>query len=170
MDLYFMQHGAATSEAENPERPLTQAGQAAVQTVPTRARAAGVHVGVCVHSGKLRAEQSAQLFMAGPLSDGRDSRIGGARPGIPRADPASAPSFAQGAAGELAAGPPHAVALANLPRDSVRPSPRPHLTALSDHQPVVRRVEVSATEPGPNPATDDGTECARRLGHTVGQA
>jgi phosphohistidine phosphatase len=63
MDLYLMQHGEATSEAENPERPLTEAGRAAVRRVSERARAAGVHVGVCVHSGKLRAEQSAQLFM-----------------------------------------------------------------------------------------------------------
>jgi phosphohistidine phosphatase len=64
MDLYLMQHGEATTEAENPERPLTEAGRAAVQRVSARARAVGVHVGVCVHSGKLRAEQTAQLFMA----------------------------------------------------------------------------------------------------------
>jgi phosphohistidine phosphatase len=63
MDLYLMQHGEATTEAENPERPLTQAGRAAVQRVSIRARAVGAHVGVCVHSGKLRAEQTAQLFM-----------------------------------------------------------------------------------------------------------
>ena len=63
MDLYLMQHGEATTEAGNPERPLTEAGRAAVQRVSTRARAVGVHVGVCVHSGKLRAEQTAQLFV-----------------------------------------------------------------------------------------------------------
>ena len=62
MDLYLMQHGEATTEAENPERPLTEAGRAAVQRVSVRARAVGVHVGLCVHSGKLRAEQTAQLF------------------------------------------------------------------------------------------------------------
>ena len=63
MDLYLMQHGEATTEAENPERPLTEAGRAAVERVSIRARAAGVHVGVCVHSGKLRAEQTALLFV-----------------------------------------------------------------------------------------------------------
>ena len=63
MDLYLMQHGEATTEAEDSERPLSESGRAAVQRVSARARAAGVHVGVCVHSGKLRAEQSAQLFM-----------------------------------------------------------------------------------------------------------
>src|SRR4051812_34740274 len=64
MDLYLMQHGEATSEAENPERPLTEAGRAAVQRVSARARAAGVHVGACVHSGKLRTEETARLFVA----------------------------------------------------------------------------------------------------------
>jgi phosphohistidine phosphatase len=63
MDLYLMQHGEATTETENPERPLTEAGRAAVRRVSARASAAGVQVGVCVHSGKLRAAQSAELFM-----------------------------------------------------------------------------------------------------------
>jgi hypothetical protein len=31
MDLYLMQHGHATTEAEDPERPLTDAGRAAVR-------------------------------------------------------------------------------------------------------------------------------------------
>jgi phosphohistidine phosphatase len=68
VDLYLMQHGEPTTEAENPERPLTDAGRAAVQRVSARARAADVRVGVCVHSGKLRAEETARLFAA-QLSD-----------------------------------------------------------------------------------------------------
>jgi phosphohistidine phosphatase len=68
MDLYLMQHGEATTEAENPDRPLTGAGRAVVERVSARARAAGVHVGVCVHSGKLRAEETARLFV-GQLGD-----------------------------------------------------------------------------------------------------
>jgi phosphohistidine phosphatase len=63
MDLYLMQHGEATTNAENPERPLTDAGRAAIQRVAARARDAGVRVSRCVHSGKLRAEQTAQLLM-----------------------------------------------------------------------------------------------------------
>jgi phosphohistidine phosphatase len=63
MDLYLMQHGQATTDAENPERPLTAAGRAAVQRVAARARAAGVSVALSVHSGKLRAEQTAQLLV-----------------------------------------------------------------------------------------------------------
>jgi phosphohistidine phosphatase len=63
MDLYLMQHGEATTEVENPERPLTEAGSAAVERVSARARAVGVRVGVCVHSGKRRAEQTAQILV-----------------------------------------------------------------------------------------------------------
>ena len=63
MDLYLMQHGQATTETEDPERPLTDAGRAAVQRVAKRARAAGVRISGCVHSGKLRAEQTAQLLV-----------------------------------------------------------------------------------------------------------
>src|SRR6478752_1111244 len=33
MDLYLMQHGQATTETEDPERPLTDAGRSAVQRV-----------------------------------------------------------------------------------------------------------------------------------------
>jgi phosphohistidine phosphatase len=63
VDIFLMQHGEAASEAENPDRPLTDAGRAAVQRVAARAEAAGVHVGPCVHSGKLRAEQTARLLV-----------------------------------------------------------------------------------------------------------
>ncbi len=62
MDLYLMQHGQATTEAEDPERPLTDAGRAAVRRVAARARTVGVRIGLCVHSGKLRAEQTARLL------------------------------------------------------------------------------------------------------------
>lgn len=59
MDLYLMQHGEAVSEQQDPARPLTDAGRAAVERVAARALAAGVQVDACVHSGKTRAEQSA---------------------------------------------------------------------------------------------------------------
>ena len=65
MDLYLMQHGQATTETEDPERPLTDAGRAAVQRVAKRARAADVRISSCLHSGKLRAEQTAQLLVSG---------------------------------------------------------------------------------------------------------
>ena len=56
MALYLMQHGEATTEAENAGRPLTETGRAAVERVAARANAADVRIDRCVHSGKLRAE------------------------------------------------------------------------------------------------------------------
>jgi phosphohistidine phosphatase len=63
MDLYLMQHGQATTDDETPKRPLTDAGRVAVRRVAARARAAGVRVSHCVHSGRLRAEQTARLLV-----------------------------------------------------------------------------------------------------------
>jgi phosphohistidine phosphatase len=62
MDLYLMQHGEATAEAEDPARPLTPAGRATVEQVAGHAGASGVRIQRCLHSGKLRAEQTAQLL------------------------------------------------------------------------------------------------------------
>ncbi len=61
MDLYLMQHAEAARAQDDPARPLTEGGRAAVQRVAGHARAAGVQLDRCVHSGKLRAEQTAQL-------------------------------------------------------------------------------------------------------------
>ena len=65
MDLYLMQHGVAVPEEEDPERPLSEAGQEGVQKVVERARAAGVRIDLCLHSGKRRAEQTALALAIG---------------------------------------------------------------------------------------------------------
>jgi phosphohistidine phosphatase len=62
MDLFLMQHGEAMREEDDPARPLTGAGRTAVRRVAERARASNVHLDRCVHSGRLRAEQSARLL------------------------------------------------------------------------------------------------------------
>lgn len=62
MDLYLMQHGVAAAEEEDPSRPLTAAGRAEVEAVAARARDLGVRADRCVHSGKLRAEQTATIL------------------------------------------------------------------------------------------------------------
>jgi phosphohistidine phosphatase len=66
MNVYLMQHGEAAAEADDPARPLTDAGRAAVTRVAIRAQAAGLAIDRFVHSGKLRAEQTAQI-LAAPL-------------------------------------------------------------------------------------------------------
>jgi phosphohistidine phosphatase len=83
MDLYLMQHGQATTETEDPDRPLTDAGRASVQRVAESARAAGVRISGCCHSGKLRAAQTAQLLVS---EIGEEPSIE-ARPGLAPDDP-----------------------------------------------------------------------------------
>lgn len=63
MRLYLVQHGEAKSEAEDPDRPLTDRGAAHVREVADRATAAGlVAVDRIVHSGKTRARQTAEAW------------------------------------------------------------------------------------------------------------
>ena len=53
-----MEHGQATTETEDPERPLTDAGRAAGSVSPGEPGAAHVRISGCLHSGKLREEQT----------------------------------------------------------------------------------------------------------------
>jgi len=62
MDVYLMQHGVAVPAEEDPSRPLTAAGRDEVRQVAAAAAAAGVRADVCVHSGKVRAEQTAAIL------------------------------------------------------------------------------------------------------------
>jgi phosphohistidine phosphatase len=62
MNLYLMQHGISMSEEDDPSRPLTEDGRATVARVAERAQAAGVAIDRILHSGKLRAEQTAQIL------------------------------------------------------------------------------------------------------------
>ena len=81
MDIYLMQHGAAVAESEDPARPLTAAGRMAVERVAARVRVAGLHVDRCLHSGKLRAVQTATLLAAVLGADLQDRA--GLNPGDP---------------------------------------------------------------------------------------
>ncbi|HET6685824.1 MAG TPA: phosphohistidine phosphatase SixA [Jiangellaceae bacterium] len=82
MDLYLMQHGEAAAKADDPTRPLTHAGRAAVAQVAARAQLAGVRIDTCVHSGKLRAEQTAQV-LADAVAGGRVESRDGLAPNDP---------------------------------------------------------------------------------------
>lgn len=59
-----MQHGEAAAADVDLERPLTEAGRRSVGAVATHAAACAVHVDRIVHSGKLRAEQTAAILAA----------------------------------------------------------------------------------------------------------
>lgn len=62
MKLYLVQHGEAMSEAEDERRPLTERGSIQVTQVAGEAKGLGVSPARVLHSGKLRAEQTAEVM------------------------------------------------------------------------------------------------------------
>jgi len=62
MEIYLVQHGEAKSETEDPERPLTEKGKEAVELVASHIAPLGLGVAQVVHSGRLRAKQTAKIF------------------------------------------------------------------------------------------------------------
>lgn len=97
MRLYLVQHGEAKPEAEDPQRPLAESGRQAVEKVARHAARAGVRPQSILHSGKLRAQQTAEI-LAGHLHPVRGPE---AVSGLaPNDDPASACDLAQTAVGD----------------------------------------------------------------------
>jgi len=76
MRLYLVQHGEATSEEEDPERPLTERGVVDVHRVARKAAESGIVTAVrVVHSGKTRARQTAEAWgqaLGVPVDEGQD--------------------------------------------------------------------------------------------------
>lgn len=62
MKLYLVQHGAACAKETDPGRPLTAEGRADVERLAAALARAGVRVQRVIHSGKLRAAQTAELL------------------------------------------------------------------------------------------------------------
>lgn len=62
MKVYLVQHAEAKSEEEDPRRPLTEKGKEEARRVAALLARAGAHVERIVHSGKLRAQQTAEIF------------------------------------------------------------------------------------------------------------
>lgn len=60
--VFLVQHGEAVSKEVDPDRPLTEAGRKTVECVATWAAGVPVTVGRILHSGKLRAQQTAELL------------------------------------------------------------------------------------------------------------
>jgi len=79
MGIYLVQHGVALEKELNEERPLTEFGRRAVESVSINMRKAGVKVDKVYHSGKLRALQTAQSF-ANQVVDGSITEIEGIGP------------------------------------------------------------------------------------------
>ncbi len=62
MKLYLVQHGEASSKDVDPERPLTDHGRSDVLRLGRFLQTTGIGVQRVVHSGKLRARQTAELL------------------------------------------------------------------------------------------------------------
>jgi phosphohistidine phosphatase len=62
MEIYLVQHGEARSEAEDPERSLTEHGAEVVGKMATWASHLGIQPDQIRHSGKRRAEQTAEIL------------------------------------------------------------------------------------------------------------
>ena len=64
MRIYLVQHGEAVPAEVDPERPLSAAGEADVRRLAAVLRRSGVGVARILHSGKRRAEQTAEVLAA----------------------------------------------------------------------------------------------------------
>lgn len=62
MRAYLVQHGEAKSKEEDPSRPLTEKGKEEVTKVAKFLSVRGISVSRIVHSGKLRALQTAEIL------------------------------------------------------------------------------------------------------------
>jgi len=62
MNLLLVQHGQAKSEAEDPARSLNQLGVESAEKVAKWLSLSGIEVTEIRHSGKTRAEQTAEIF------------------------------------------------------------------------------------------------------------
>jgi phosphohistidine phosphatase len=62
MNLYLVQHGEAKTEEEDPERALNQRGAEAVERIAAWAAKVGIQVDQIRHSGKRRAQQTAEIL------------------------------------------------------------------------------------------------------------
>ena len=64
MRVYLVQHGEAASKDVHPDRPLTEKGRRDVEQIAALVRTLALEVSVVLHSGKARAEQTAEMLGA----------------------------------------------------------------------------------------------------------
>ena len=76
MKLYLVQHGEACTKEVDPERPLTEQGKADIARLAAWLKQTGIHADRVIHSGKLRAEQTATQ-LAQVIAPGVELEISG---------------------------------------------------------------------------------------------
>ena len=62
MKLYLVQHGEACSKEVDPGRPLSDKGETNIDQLAVFLKRAGIQVERVIHSGKLRAAQTAKIL------------------------------------------------------------------------------------------------------------
>ena len=83
MRLYLVQHGDAVPEQVDPQRPLSAAGRRQVEAIARLLASAGVRPARTAHSGKLRAEQTAELLAMACAPDSVVEAAAGLSPNDP---------------------------------------------------------------------------------------
>lgn len=76
MKLYLVQHGEACSKDVDPDRPLTDQGKADIERLATFLKQSDIHVERVIHSGKLRAVQTAER-LASAVAPGSEPETSG---------------------------------------------------------------------------------------------
>jgi phosphohistidine phosphatase len=83
MRLYLAQHGLALSKEEDPERPLGENGRQQVECLAGMLGSVGVRVQRVWHSGKRRAQQTADCLARRVLPRGKIEQVAGLGPNDP---------------------------------------------------------------------------------------
>lgn len=83
MRLYLARHGNAVAGNDDDARPLSDEGRAEVGRMAAFLADSGVRVRRIVHSGKLRAEQTAEIYAAKLGPSAPLDKVGGLRPNDP---------------------------------------------------------------------------------------
>ena len=62
MKVYLAQHAKAVDKNVNPERPISDEGRSETQAIADSLKKSGISIERIIHSGKLRAVQTAEIF------------------------------------------------------------------------------------------------------------
>ncbi len=82
MKLYLAQHGNALTKDINPDRPLSEVGQLAVEQL-ARSLAECIEVSRVIHSGKTRSRQTAEILARYVCSEPSIEEFNGINPNDP---------------------------------------------------------------------------------------
>lgn len=86
MKLYLVQHGEAVSKDVDPGRPLSSQGEEDISKMAEFLRVSGLTVERVLHSGKMRAHQTAEILAEALLTSGEVGVVEGIKPNDPVQD------------------------------------------------------------------------------------